>query len=172
LVFWIRADENPAAVEEDMLQCFRVNVVGQVFLFRAFLPLVKAGSLKKIIGISTGYADIELNADYDLYQAAPYSISKVAFNMAITKIQAEHRKDGVLLMSVSPGVVDTGHAPTPDKGEKAMILGQKFGRYAPDFKGPITPAESAALVLDVIDKATLEASGGRHVSQFGNTRWL
>jgi hypothetical protein len=30
-------------------------------------------------------------------------------NMAIAKFSAQYKKDGILFLSLSPGVVDTGH---------------------------------------------------------------
>ena len=42
----------------------------------------------------------------------------------------------------------------------------------PDWSGvPLLPRESAGLVLDVIDRATPEESGG-FISQYGDKRWL
>ena len=42
----------------------------------------------------------------------------------------------------------------------------------PDWSGvPLIPRQSADLVLDVIDRATPEESGG-FVSQYGDKRWL
>jgi NAD(P)-dependent dehydrogenase (short-subunit alcohol dehydrogenase family) len=91
-----------------MLDLFKINVVGPVHLFNLTIPLVLKGRAKKVIAISTGMADIDITAKYDLDLSGPYSISKVALNMAIAKFSAEYSKDGVLFLSVSPGLVDTG----------------------------------------------------------------
>lgn len=155
-----------------MLDLFRFNCIAQIFLITAFLPLIKAGTLKKVVGISTGFAVIDLAAEYGLYQSPLYSISKTAFNMAIAKLHAEHKNDGVLIMAVAPGVVETGHSEDPTTNPKAMRLVQTFIGYAPDFKGRTTPDESAVQVLGVIDNATFERNGGKHVSQFGDEQWL
>lgn len=49
----------------------------------------------------------------------------------------------------------------------------KFMKYAPEFKGPITAELSIQLMLDVINKASVEkGDGGTFVSQFGNKQWL
>jgi len=170
-----RVRQNPDLVEQDLLNLYRVNCIAQIFLIAAFLPLIKAGTLKKIVGISTGFAVIDLTADWGLYQAPLYAISKMAFNMAIAKLYAEHKNDGVLIMGVAPGVVDTGNSPGPtdaETGAKAMRMVQMFMGYAPDFRGPVTPDASAVQLLGVIDNATFERNGGKLVSQFGNDRWL
>lgn len=39
----------------------------------------------------------------------PYTVDKAAMNVIVAKYAAEYGKDGVLFMSISPGVVDTGH---------------------------------------------------------------
>ncbi|KAB5585587.1 hypothetical protein GE09DRAFT_30517 [Coniochaeta sp. 2T2.1] len=167
--------QDPDRVESELLELYRVNCIAQIFLMTAFLPLVKAGTLKKIVGISTGFAVIDLTADHGLYQAPLYSISKMAFNMALAKLYAEHKDDGVLVMGVAPGVVNTRPGPDPTDpvvGAKAMRMVQMFMQYAPRFTGPITAEEVAPVLLDIIDKATFEHNGGKLVSQFNNDAWL
>lgn len=156
-----------------MWDAFRVNVVGQVFLITSFLPLVKAGSLKKVVGISTGLADFDLTLDHAVFEAGPYSVSKAAFNMVLARFQAEHKDEGILFFALSPGLVATGHGPSPDMGEKAIRMGGKLAAYGGEsFKGTITADESATACLSVIEKATLEKNAGKMVSHFGTTRWL
>lgn len=70
------------------------------------------GNVKKIIGISSGLAAADLIRQYNLHYGAPYAISKAALNMAIAEFSAQYAKDGVLIISVSPGTVDTGHFDT------------------------------------------------------------
>lgn len=53
-------------------------------------------------------ADIELTANYGFELDAPYSITKAAMNMAVAKFSAQYSEEGVLFMSVAPGLVDTG----------------------------------------------------------------
>lgn len=45
---------------------------------------------------------------------APYSISKAAMNIAVSRYSAEYASQGVLFLSVAPGIIDTGH-PGPSK---------------------------------------------------------
>jgi NAD(P)-dependent dehydrogenase (short-subunit alcohol dehydrogenase family) len=95
------------ALDRDLLDCFNTNVIGNIHLFNLYVPLVLKGRVKKVIAISTGMADNDLVAKYDLDPAAPYSISKAALNAAVAKFAAQYRKDGVLFMSICPGVVAT-----------------------------------------------------------------
>ena len=49
----------------------------------------------------------------------------------------------------------------------------KFAKYAPSFKGPISPQESVEKVLAVIEKASVaNGDGGSFVSHFGNKQWI
>lgn len=96
-------------LEDELIQSFKTNVVGNIHLFNLFLPLILKGNTKKIITISSGMADIELARNHKVYEAGPYAISKVAMNMASAKYSAEYAKDGVLFLNICPGVVDTGH---------------------------------------------------------------
>lgn len=170
-----RVKQDAARVEEELLRLFRINCIAQIFLITAFVPLIKAGTLKKVVGLSTGFTVIDLTAEYGLYQAPLYTISKIAFNMAIAKLYAEHKGDGVLIMGIEPGVVDTGMSSAitdAETGAKAMRMMQLFLQYAPNFKGPTTPDEAVTQLLDVVEKATFERNGGKLVSHFGNDQWL
>ena len=57
------------------------------------------------------------------------------------------------------------------EGVKEMM--GKFAKYAPSFKGPISPQESVEKVLAVIEKASVaNGDGGSFVSHFGNKQWI
>lgn len=53
-----------------------------------------------------------------------------------------------------------------------MAMGAKFAAYAPGFKGNASPEDAVRDVLNVIEKATMEANGGKIVSHFGNQQYL
>lgn len=54
-------------------------------------------------------ADLDLISKYEIEISGPYAAGKAAMNAVVAKFHAEYAKDGVLFMSISPGVVDTGH---------------------------------------------------------------
>ena len=87
---------------------FRVNVVGNINLYNAYMPLVLNGATKKVITLSTGHADFDMVTNYRIETAVPYTISKAALNMAVAKYHAEYSEQGVLFMSICPGFVETG----------------------------------------------------------------
>lgn len=91
-----------------MLDAFKVNVIANVHLFNLFLPLILKGTTKKVITLGTGLADDILTAKWELDLDSSYSISKAAVNTTVAKFSAQYSKDGVLFMTISPGVIDTG----------------------------------------------------------------
>lgn len=85
------------------------NVLGAIHATNAFLPLLRAGALKKVVFISTLGADLDLIREHTLPGETVYSISKAALNMAVAKY-ASHSKvkgDGLTFVALSPGLVQT-----------------------------------------------------------------
>ena len=67
------------------------------------------GKVKKVIAISSGQADIDLINDLEIEVSPLYSASKAAMNVIVAKFNAQYKKDGVLFISISPGVIEVGH---------------------------------------------------------------
>lgn len=162
-------------VEAVSSQLWQTNVVGNIHLFNLFLPLVLKGKVKKVVAISTGLADLDLTNDFEAETGALYAASKAALNIIVAKFSAQYKKDGVLFMSISPGLVEVGHAAnaTPEQLQGLMGFVSKLAAYAPHFKGPITPEESVRHVRSTWEKASIEGGfGGAFVSHFGNKQWV
>lgn len=160
---------------DGLTKTFSANVVGVAHTINAFLPLIRGGKEKKVITISTGFADMDITKNFGFANAGPYSISKVAANALMTKYDAAlGESEGILFLSLAPGFVDTSEGQVPSEPELARMqtMAGKFAAYAPDFKGPITVEESVRLQMDVIRKATVETMGGAFVSQHGDKQWL
>jgi NAD(P)-dependent dehydrogenase (short-subunit alcohol dehydrogenase family) len=164
--------EEVDAVSSDL---FKTNVVGNIHLFNLFLPLVLKGKAKKVIAITSGLADLDLTNEGDLDFGALYGASKAALNLIVAKFNVQYKKDGVLFLSISPGVVDTGkaeHAP-PEVLEGVKRIMGKIAAHSPHWKGPITPEESVRHVRATWEKASIEGGfGGAFVSHFGNKQWV
>lgn len=105
---WCRGNK-PRELEEDMLKCFKVNVIANIHLFNLFMPLILRGRIKKVVAISSGSADLDPIRQFDMTFSSGYTISKAAMNVAVAKFSAQHRKEGVLFMSICPGMVEAGH---------------------------------------------------------------
>ncbi|KAK8075821.1 hypothetical protein PG997_010484 [Apiospora hydei] len=166
--------DKPQELEEDLKQAFNTNVVSNIHLYNLFMPLILKGQTKKVVVISTGMAEMELVNKYEVDVGSLYSISKAAMNMATAKFNAQYKKDGVLFLSISPGVVDVGKYTelTPHQTASMGGMMQKFAEYAPHFTGPMTPAESARAVRSVWEKATVQENAGDFISHLGNKQWL
>lgn len=101
-------ESEPELLQRDLDSYWTTNVVGVINAINAFLPLLRKGTFKKVVAISTGMADPDLITEYDLWESAPYSITKAAMNVAIAKYAARYGKsDGILFLALSPGVVET-----------------------------------------------------------------
>jgi NAD(P)-dependent dehydrogenase (short-subunit alcohol dehydrogenase family) len=84
-----------------------VNALGLVNVVYAFLPLVRQGSVKKVVNLSTGIADLDLIHKTDLAIGASYAASKAASNIIVAKYAAALREEAILFLSISPGYVST-----------------------------------------------------------------
>ena len=89
-------------------QLWQTNVVGNIHLFHLLLPLVLKSKVKKVITITSGLADLDFTNDCEVDIGALYAASKAAMNIIVAKFNAQYKKDGVLFLSVSPGLVDVG----------------------------------------------------------------
>jgi len=159
-------------LEDELINSFKINAVGVVHTINAFLPLLRSGSTKKVITISTGAADLDFTLASESSTAAPYSISKAALNMVVAKYAMKLKAEGFTFLSVSPGMVNTAtKAPTPEMMElfDNMIAG--FKKAVPTFEGPITPEESVKLMLSLIGKSSVKDTG-IFISHKGNKEWL
>lgn len=86
-----------------------INVIANIHLYTLFMPLILKGKTKKVICISSGLADLDLANELDLELGSLYAVSKAAMNMINAKFSAQYKKDGVLVLSICPGMVDVGH---------------------------------------------------------------
>nr|BDX35616.1 short-chain dehydrogenase/reductase StrP [Stachybotrys sp.] len=152
-----------------------VNVLANIHLYSAFIPLVLKGDAKKVVHLTSAMGDLDFARDYDLYLGSVYSAGKAAMNMVTTKFAAQYKKDGVLFLGICPGVVNTGQFDniTPEQLARFAPMMQTWQSYAPDFKGPISPEESVKAVLSVINNSSIEGGQSAAIlSHFGNKQWL
>jgi NAD(P)-dependent dehydrogenase (short-subunit alcohol dehydrogenase family) len=95
---------------KDLIRSAEINVAGNVYTINAFLPLIRKGSVKKIVSISSGHADLDIILEGDISTSVVYSAMKAALNVVIAKYAAELRPEGIKLLSLSPGAVNTEKA--------------------------------------------------------------
>ncbi|KAJ5715283.1 NAD(P)-binding protein [Penicillium malachiteum] len=167
--------EQPEALERELMHLLRVNIVGNIHLFNVFVPLIRQGQGKKIIAITSGQAALDMIPKLSIELSALYAISKAGLNIAVAKFSAQYDKEGILFMSVCPGLVDTGryNKASPEQAERVKSMMKSFAESAPDFKGPSTTEASVKDILSVMSKASVSnGDGGSFVSHFGNHQWL
>jgi len=114
-----------------------VNVVGPTKMAEAFLPSIELSEQKKIINITSGQGSIGKTWGCCTF----YRSSKAALNMMMRNLSIELKKKGVTVGLISPGFVKTDFTP------------------GLDLPMMITPEESAAKVVAVIDGYDLEDTG-------------
>lgn len=114
-----------------------VNVIGPVKMAEAFLPNVAASRQKKIINITSGQGSIAKTWGCCYF----YRSSKAALNMMMRNISLELKPKGITVGLISPGFVKTDMTP------------------GLDLPMMITPRESAAAVINVIDSYDITKTG-------------
>jgi NAD(P)-dependent dehydrogenase (short-subunit alcohol dehydrogenase family) len=129
---------------DNIIENFRVNVLGPFLTSKILRPLLAKGNGPKIVNISSQMGSIEQTSG----NATPYRISKAALNM-LTKNQAlEYINDGIVTIAMHPGWVRT------DMGGS---------------EAPLSPVESVSQMLEVIDNLS-EPDNGTFLGFDGKTR--
>jgi len=114
------------------------NTLAPLKMAEAFIEPVAASEQKKIITISSSLGSISRTFGGSYF----YRASKTAVNMMMANLASDVKGRGVIVGIVTPGYVDTD-----------------FTRGAGDEIPKISPKESAAGMLPVIDGFSLETSG-------------
>ncbi|KZV79223.1 NAD(P)-binding protein [Exidia glandulosa HHB12029] len=85
---------------------FNTHVLGALRVFRAFLPLLKAGNRKVVVQVSSELGSLELVNDPRVGARSPsYSIAKVGLNMLTRKIAKQYPE--FIVFAFAPGFVKT-----------------------------------------------------------------
>ncbi|EIE23424.1 C-signal [Coccomyxa subellipsoidea C-169] len=143
--------------EEEFRDILMINTLGPFLVTQAFLPLIRKGSKKQIVNISSTLGSIGEEAkmlgpeanEQLLVMASNqvgYRASKAALNAVSVALAVELKKEGITVTSQCPGWVDT------DMGSSAS---DTLGIDRP----PLDTPTSVAAQLKVIDGLTLEKSG-------------
>lgn len=113
---------------ESMVKTYDVNSVSPLRVIKHFMPILKKGSCKLIVNISSEAGSIK-----DAWRKSEYGycMSKSALNMASKILQNRFGEEGIKVLAIHPGWVKT------DMGGK---------------EAPILPEESAKKIFDLILK--------------------
>lgn len=137
-------EKDMRALDADRLaRSFAVNAIGPALVAKHFLPLMRRDAKAVFAAISARVGSI---SDNQVGGWHGYRASKAALNMLIRNLAIEtaRRRGAPVLLALQPGTVDTGLS-KPFQGAAKTLM---------------TPAESAAHLLDVIDAAEPDWSGG------------
>ncbi|KAI8375068.1 4-dihydrotrisporin dehydrogenase [Choanephora cucurbitarum] len=125
--------------KDDLLKTLMTNVVGVNEATKAFVPLLRKGSTKKILNMSSILGSIELvdTGNGDSF-GVPYGVSKAALNMLTKSTAMTLANEGFIVYASHPGWVQT------DMGGK---------------QAPLTTEDSIRGQLSIIDRLSAEDNG-------------
>ncbi|KAL8881512.1 MAG: hypothetical protein Q9198_001294 [Flavoplaca austrocitrina] len=92
---------------DNLAESFTINVLGVHCVTRAFLPLLKKGTQKKVINMTTTLASITDAAKAHYLPAPAYKISKAAMNALTVQYALDFEKEGFTFVALSPGWLKT-----------------------------------------------------------------
>jgi NAD(P)-dependent dehydrogenase (short-subunit alcohol dehydrogenase family) len=124
-----------AVTQEKLIECYKVNAAGPILMAQQYLDLLKAGTAKKIVNLTTGISSIGTRDWGGMYS---YTASKAALNMLNKNLSLDVTNLGIVSIVIDPGWVKT------------------------DMGGPnawITPEESVNGILKVADNLTMVQTG-------------
>ncbi|KII87066.1 hypothetical protein PLICRDRAFT_42699 [Plicaturopsis crispa FD-325 SS-3] len=145
---WVH--ETPA---QELRDHYEVNVVGTVVLFQAVHSLLRASPHPKFVAVSTIGGSIATGATFPFGMLA-YGASKAAENWLSRKIHSEN--EHLISFALHPGGVRT------DMAQYAFDNAPGADQWS-----TISVEESVTGILDVVDKATREETGGTFVDYLG-----
>ncbi|PIL26448.1 hypothetical protein GSI_12206 [Ganoderma sinense ZZ0214-1] len=146
-------------LDNDFIYAFKVNSLGPVHSITAFLPLLRASDTRKIVVIGTGAGDLKSVQGLNMVNFAAYGMTKAAAVIATTKFAIKLKDEGFVVVSLTPGVVDT----SATAGAYRDAVREGYAAFTASVKKATgieltaqTPEESIAAQLKMIDG--LEAS--------------
>jgi NAD(P)-dependent dehydrogenase (short-subunit alcohol dehydrogenase family) len=90
---------------EEFKHTFDVNFIGVQNVTSAFLPLLRQGTKKIIVDVSTFLASLQLNdGRWKMYAIHAYNVSKAALNFLVRTYAAELVDEGFTVIAMNPGV--------------------------------------------------------------------
>lgn len=139
---------------------FEVNVIGQVAVTRAFLPLLRK-SRGRIVNMSS------INGGFSAPYLGPYSASKFALEAITDAFRVELRTWGIQVSAVEPGAIDT---PIWQKSTDAAddlaenVSPEVMSLYEADLavlRNAVAKLASRALPVDRVVRAVIHALTSR-----------
>ncbi|KAH9916582.1 NAD-P-binding protein [Epithele typhae] len=153
-------DGNMDLLDDEFISAYKVNALGFIHAVQALLPLLRAStsaSGKRIVALGSAAADPHFIWNTKGAGAVAYSMTKAAQLLAQTKWALELAGDGFIVVSLSPGVVDTADT-FEGEGEWAAGRGNNVDSGYADLKTQKLD-EGVALQIKVIDGLSAKDNG-------------
>lgn len=124
------ADAPPSRAAIDAVRrVMEVNFIGALAVTQAVLPLLSTSPAGRIVNVSSSLGSLTLNGDptstYYSQQFTGYNASKASLNMLTIQLHQELKEIGIIVNSVSPGLVKTdltGYGNmTPEEGARLPV---------------------------------------------------
>lgn len=127
--------------------------------------------MKKAITASTGMADTRLVNDFEIFEAAPYSISKLLRALWSRTTMLRIGETVCYSSLLARGWWTLGRKTCQHCSSLRCRL--KFARAYSEFKGLISPGESVGAVMETVGKAGVDNEyAGALVSHLRTQQWL
>ena len=142
---------------EEMIDTFKTNTLAPLMIAQEFLPLLRRAAAKTktgdaanvaIVNVSSGAG--RLGKDFKPGEPVGYKTSKAALNMASKVMSVDLATDGIVCVSVTPGLVKT------DMGVGWTTLPCNEKSSNPVF---LSPEESVKGLMEVMGKLDPSMSG-------------
>ncbi|KAF9818473.1 hypothetical protein IEO21_02711 [Rhodonia placenta] len=166
--------EDDKKLEEDFLQYYKVNTVGVVHSINAFLPLLRKGTTRKIVVLSSHVGERNITWDLRTDVQAAFGASKAATHMILTKYAVLLESEGFTVVGLLPGIVDVS-ATAVDAPLTSMVtdigpLLAKFKQVNPDFDPtPLTLENGTRSLLEAIYSFGPADTGTDNVYKYGSS---
>lgn len=136
--------------KEQFLSHIATNTVGPILLFEAFYELIKKGTQKKVIFVSSRAGTLSVKPSFS---SSAYGLSKAALNFGVRQIARDLSEEDFIVIPVHPGVVGTDML--LNARESFLANNPHFADY---HTRCITPDESAEKLAVLIEKLKKEDS--------------
>ncbi|KAI0674062.1 NAD-P-binding protein [Trametes maxima] len=148
---------NLDELDADFTAAYNVNALGVIHSIYAFLPLLRAGSTKKIIVIGSDAGKTATVSALRLTNVTAYSMTKAAAEMAALNWALTLADEGFIVVTMHPGSVDV--SPTTSEATR-LATASAFEKMLENLRKAsgvaeyklITPEESVRAQLEVIDR--------------------
>ncbi|OBZ66478.1 hypothetical protein A0H81_13612 [Grifola frondosa] len=151
--------ESPEELDADFIESFKINVLGVIHTINAFLPLLRKGTTKKIIVIGAGGGDPDFVWKARQSRLAAYGTTKGASVVVTAKYAALLEDEGFTVVSLSPGLVNTGEVPGTADAWSDIIAGVQKANPGMELVAQDV-ADSVRTQLQIIDVVKQSDAGG------------